>query len=154
MSEQAKGHRLRKNRVSEPGRAYHVTTTTHDRTPLFRDWRLGRLVAQSLRDLQNRGRAETLVFVVMPDHLHWLFTLGNAPSLSALMNALKGFSGKQVREALGSSGPIWQRGFYDHAIRRDEDLRAAARYIVANPLRAGLVADLGDYPLWDAIWLS
>jgi hypothetical protein len=33
------------------------------------------------------------------------------------------------------------------------DLQSVARYIVANPLRAGLVKHLGDYPLWDAIWL-
>ncbi|MGH8412134.1 MAG: REP-associated tyrosine transposase, partial [Pseudomonas sp.] len=38
-------------------------------------------------------------------------------------------------------------------IRRDEDLPAVARYIVANPLRAGLVEKIGDYPLWDAVWL-
>ena len=153
MSERAKGHRLRRGRFSETGRAYHVTTTTHDRTPLFRDWRVGRLVAHSLRHLQNQGRAETLAFVVMPDHLHWLLVLGNAPSLSVLMHSLKGFSGKQVRQALDSSGPIWQRGFHDHALRRDEDVRVVARYIVANPLRAGLVADIGHYPLWDAAWL-
>jgi hypothetical protein len=38
-------------------------------------------------------------------------------------------------------------------LRRDEDLRAAALYVVKNPVRAGLVARLGDHPLWDAIWL-
>ena len=53
----------------------------------------------------------------------------------------------------GRVSPVWQRGFYDHAIRREENLRNVARYIVANPLRAGLVQQIGDYPLWDAIWL-
>jgi hypothetical protein len=38
-------------------------------------------------------------------------------------------------------------------LRKDEDLQTVARYIVANPLRAGLVEKIGDYPLWDAIWL-
>jgi hypothetical protein len=38
-------------------------------------------------------------------------------------------------------------------MRKDQDLQVAARYIVANPLRAGLVKRVGDYPLWDAIWL-
>ena len=42
---------------------------------------------------------------------------------------------------------------HDRALRRDEDLLAVARYIVANPLRAGLVRRVGDYPLWDAVWL-
>ncbi|MEQ7866160.1 transposase, partial [Xanthomonas sp. WHRI 8393] len=34
-----------------------------------------------------------------------------------------------------------------------DDLRLAARYLIANPLRAGLVERVGDYPFWDAIWL-
>jgi putative transposase len=48
---------------------------------------------------------------------------------------------------------LWQKGYHDRAIRREEDLLAVARYIVANPLRAGLVKRVGDYPLWDAVWL-
>ena len=39
-------------------------------------------------------------------------------------------------------------------VRRDEDLRGLARYIVANPLRAQLVQRIGDYPHWDAMWLD
>jgi hypothetical protein len=50
-------------------------------------------------------------------------------------------------------GNIWQRGFFDRAIRKDDDLLGIARYIVANPLRAGIVDSVGDYPLWDAMWL-
>jgi REP element-mobilizing transposase RayT len=49
--------------------------------------------------------------------------------------------------------PVWQNGFHDHALRQEEDLAEVARYIVANPLRAGLVERLGDYPHWHAIWL-
>ncbi|MNE68641.1 hypothetical protein D3C80_1643130 [compost metagenome] len=52
-----------------------------------------------------------------------------------------------------SSGRLWQKGFHDHALRREEDVKAVARYVVANPLRAGLVEKLADYPFWDAIWL-
>jgi putative transposase len=46
-----------------------------------------------------------------------------------------------------------KKAFYDHAVRKDEDVQGIARYIVANPLRAGLVKHIGYYPLWDAIWL-
>ena len=38
-------------------------------------------------------------------------------------------------------------------LRKEEDILEIARYIVANPLRAGLVKKLNDYPLWDAIWV-
>ena len=40
----------------------------------------------------------------------------------------------------------------ERALRRQDDLAAMARYIVANPLRAGLVDFLGDYPHWDCAW--
>src|SRR3989344_3545810 len=58
-----------------------------------------------------------------------------------------------LNRSLERDGSLWQHGFHDRAIRRDEDLPAVARYIVANPLRAGLVEKIGDYPLWDAVWL-
>jgi REP element-mobilizing transposase RayT len=48
---------------------------------------------------------------------------------------------------------IWQPGFHDHALRHDDDVAEIARYIVANPLRAGLVARLGDDSHWDAVWV-
>jgi putative transposase len=50
-------------------------------------------------------------------------------------------------------GRIWQDGFHDHALRKEEAVIDAARYIVANPLRAGLVGSVKDYSHWDAIWL-
>jgi len=38
--------------------------------------------------------------------------------------------------------------------RCDEGLRAVARYVIANPVRAGLAERVGDYPFWDAVWLD
>ena len=88
----------------------------------------------------------------MPDHLHWLVTLQTG-SISKLMQRIKGQSAISINHALGIHGQLWQKGFHDRAIRKEEDLQAIARYVVANPLRAGLVDRIGDYPLWDAIWL-
>jgi putative transposase len=59
-----------------------------------------------------------------------------------------------VNNRLKRTGKLWQRGFYDHALRKDEDVLKLARYIVANPIRAGIINKIGDYPLWDAVWLS
>jgi hypothetical protein len=58
-----------------------------------------------------------------------------------------------INRHLNRAGSVWQKTYYDHAVRKDEDIKGISRYIVANPLRAGLVHDIGDYPLWDAIWL-
>jgi len=51
------------------------------------------------------------------------------------------------------SHPIWQDGYHDHALRAEESLEDVARYIVMNPVRAGLVKSVREYPLWDAKWL-
>ena len=88
----------------------------------------------------------------MPDHLHWLLVLENE-NLSELIRLFKGVSSQLLNMKLQRQGTFWQRGFYDHEIRKEEDLRTAARYIVGNPLRAGLVEAMGDYPHWDAKWL-
>ena len=100
------------------------------------------------------GWTETLAFVVMPDHIHWLFVLAKNISLSSVVANMKRHSARQINKSCGCQGSrIWQRGFHDHALRREEDVIHVARYIVANPLRAGLVSRIGDYSLWDAAWL-
>lgn len=144
---------LLKGRISLARNSYHVTTCTESRLPLFRDFHPGRMVVAEMRALHEAGWVDSIAWVVMPDHLHWLFQLGEQAGLSAVMKRLKARSSIALQEFTGVSGRVWQRGFHDHAIRRDEDVKAIARYIVANPVRAGLVEKIGDYPLWDAKWL-
>ncbi len=97
--------------------------------------------------IEEEKWASTLCFVVMPDHFHWLMQLGEPKELSSLVQQVKSWSSK----AIGKS--IWQKGFYDHALRKDENVKEIARYIVTNPLRANIVTNINDYPHWDATWL-
>jgi REP element-mobilizing transposase RayT len=143
-----RSHLLRKGRFSEPGRIYLVTTVTQGRDPLFADWRVGRPVARTIATTPVR----TFAWVLMPDHLHWLLALGDG-TLGDAVRAMKSVSARAVNAQNGSMGRVWQKGYHDHAVRVEEDVRALAHYVVANPLRAGLVRRLGDYPLWDACWL-
>ena len=143
---------LRKGRSSIPNQIYLVTTVTLDREPIFKDWRLGRILVQVLRYYQHA--AGTLCYVVMPDHLHWLAQLKGPFSLAQVVGGVKGRSSSEIGRVLGRTGPVWQDGYHDRALRSEEQLLPIARYIVANPLRAGLVEKIGDYPLWDAIWLE
>ena len=138
---------LRIGRRSESGRIYLITTATVDRRPVFEDFACARCVVREMRYLAEQGGVASLAWVVMSDHLHWLLQLGEHTDLSDTIRTLKGRSARRL------GGPLWQRAFHDRALREEEDLLAAARYIVANPLRAGLVTRIGDYPHWDAIWL-
>lgn len=147
---------LRRGRFSQRNRVYHVTTATHGRQPFFSAIAIGRCVVRALRAAEHDQAARTLAFVVMPDHLHWLFDLQHA-SLSTVVGQMKGRAAHHARVALrtaGHAGPIWQHGFFDHALRTEESLVAVARYIIGNPLRAGLVTRIGDYALWDCVWVG
>jgi REP element-mobilizing transposase RayT len=145
-------HSLRTGRVSEPGRIYLITSTTEKRKPIFSDFHLARLVVEEMRRAERNERATSLAWVIMPDHFHWLLELKSG-SLAQLVKQIKASSAVAINCAINSRGRIWQQGFHDRALRYDEDLRKAARYIVTNPVRAGLVRRVGDYPLWDAIWI-
>ena len=142
---------LRKGRVSEAGGIYLITCVTWQRRNIFSQWACGRRLVTVM--MNERHRARTLAYVVMPDHLHWLVQPCEGTSLDSLMRTVKCVSSRRINMQLNRSGRVWQPGYHDHALRREEDLVEAARYIVANPLRAGLVKHIGDYPLWDATWL-
>ncbi|WP_223525550.1 REP-associated tyrosine transposase [Pseudomonas sp. A-B-26] len=145
------GH-LRIGRFSESGRIYLLTVVVHQRQPFFVDWRLGRLVVQQLRLAQEEGWGEFWAWVVMPDHMHCLVQLRDK-SLAELMCRIKSRSSLAINQALGRRGRLWQKGYHDRAVRREEDVKALARYVVANPIRAGLVTRVHNYPLWDACWV-
>ena len=145
-------HRLRIGRYAQPNGIYLLTTNTLDREPVFMDFHVGRLIVDQFRAAQDQGWANSLAWVVMPDHFHWLIEL-QQNSLGELMQKTKSLSTRAINASTGRKGSLWQRGYHDRALRREEDLVKLARYVVANPLRAGLVEKIGDYPLWDAVWV-
>ena len=153
MDQAPHGKSLRRGRHSAVSQCYLVTFCTQHRKPLFLDWRSGRPVVAALQSADAQCLSTTLCYVVMPDHVHWLFELRSG-HLSDAVKAVKSRSAIQFNRTVAHSGPVWQRGFHDHAVRTDEDIRALARYVIANPLRKGLVTDIGSYPLWDAVWLD
>ncbi len=138
---------LRIGRFSQANQIYHITFTTKNRAPIFNNFANAHLVTRMLKQSDALQHTSTLAFVVMPDHIHWLFALGSKQQLQHVIKTIK----SKVTIKMGQ--PIWQAGFYDHAIRKHEDVIAIARYIIANPIRAGLVARVGDYPHWHVAWL-
>ena len=145
---------LRRGRVSIQYQVYPVTTVIRDRQPLIGSLYAGRIVVRSLQYAAECGHAETLAYVVMPDHLHWLLSLRGEVALPTVVSNMKRHTSRQINLQRGEVGKgIWQRGFHDHALRDEEALPEVAHYIVANPLRAGLVKSVRDYSLWDAMWL-
>ncbi|NII52692.1 REP element-mobilizing transposase RayT [Lutibacter sp. SG786] len=93
-----------------------------------------------------------MAWVLMPDHWHGLIELGDE-DLHRAVGRFKAAVSRAIKRETRRESPVWQRTFHDRALRYDDDIKAAARYLVANPLRAGLVSQIGQYPYWNAVWL-
>jgi hypothetical protein len=86
-----------------------------------------------------------LAYCFMPDHLHLLVeSLTENADLRRFISAAKQMTGYTFSRAAGQR--LWQMGFYDHVLRDDEKTVAVVRYILANPIRAGLATAIGGYP--------
>ena len=92
--------------------------------------------------------------VIMPDHIHMLFTplrdeMGWPHPTQKILKMIKGTSARDINRLLGHRGPIWQDESFDHVLRSQESLAEKIEYIRMNPVRAGLVQKPEEYRwLW------
>lgn len=145
---------LRRHRISSPNQIYLITFTTNKRQAVFLENDLAaRIFCAALNDPRLWSEAKLMCWVLMPDHVHLLIQVGDNESISQLINRLKTNTARKVNFILGRTARFWEKGFHDKAIRSEENIIDVARYIVMNPIRAGLVKSAGMYPYWNAIWL-
>jgi REP element-mobilizing transposase RayT len=95
--------------------------------------------------------------VIMPDHVHLLFTArrdaeGWTFALPEILHAIKGASARSINKLLARQGSVWLDESFDHVLRGNESLRETVEYIRLNPVRKGLVSKPEDHPwLWIAL---
>jgi REP element-mobilizing transposase RayT len=104
------GSQLRKCRYSETGRPYLITTVTHNGKPVFSSFDIARLLIHELQTSSKELDIESLAWVVMPDHLHWLFVL-NQSTVSEVVRHVKGKSARNVNRYRRCSGPCGNTDF-------------------------------------------
>ena len=141
-------YHLRKGRCSESGNLYFITTSTFNGEPTFRNESMAHTVFDSLYWLEENKRIELICCIVMPNHIHMIIQLGENQTLSGVMNSFKGFTGKKISELKNQGKPVWQKQYYEHCIRKDEDLNEIICYCYENPVRSGLVNQAKEYPFW------
>ena len=137
-------HQLRVGRRSCGGRIYFVTTHTQHRKPIFLEENYARAAMGIFTSPALLKDNDLLCWVLMPDHVHWLIQLGNTSTLSAFISTLKSASARQVRRA-GYSQSVWHNGFHDRRLKHNLDISVVTRYILNNPVKAGLVERVEDY---------
>jgi putative transposase len=121
------------SRASRPG-TFFVTTSTHDRRRLFQVDANARLFIETLQHYRRERKYKLHAFVAMPDHVHFILTPQEITLERAVGMIKGGFSHR-----LASKFPVWQRGFTDHRIRDAADMEARRKYLLLNPVKAGLV---------------
>ena len=99
---------------------------------------------QNFGSSRNANRF-AIVVCFMPDHVHLLLEASmSAANLRRCVKRMKQHSGAAYKLRFGS--PLWQEGYFDRVLREDENTVEVVRYILNNPVRAGLVMAPQDYP--------
>ena len=104
------------------------------------------LMIDVLRSYVKTGKFRLHDFVIMPNHLHLLLTVGEGMTIEKAMQFVKGGFSYRLRKEYGYSGEIWQRGFSESRVDDRESFLKHREYIAANPVKAGLVESPEAYP--------
>lgn len=115
------------------------------RRALFQEPGIVQNFVEVLRSSAIRYASTVILFCFMPDHVHFVLR-GDKPTADVwrAMVTFKQHTGFWLRR--NKTGTRWQKGFFDRVIRGDDDLIGVLRYIVDNPVRAGLVTAWREYP--------
>jgi len=144
---------LRKGRFSCENTIYFITFVVEQRQTFFTDFRSAQQFCQLIAENELDHQCKWLTWVLMPDHFHGLLQISNKSNLSEIIRTLKSKSAIKLNRILKRKGCVWQRAFFDRALRKEDDVKNIARYIVANPLRAKLIDNIRRYPYWDSVFL-
>jgi len=124
---------------------YFLTFCTYQRHRAFIDGDKVEVVSTQVLRAAAEERFALTAYWCMPDHLHLLAEGRVATSdCRRFIARAKQFSRFHYQRAFAER--LWQRYGYERVLRADEETLSVARYILENPIRAGLVRNVRDYP--------
>jgi putative transposase len=124
---------------------YFLTICTDDRVPIFIDDRSVDLVLMHLSRTADDQRFSVMAYCFMPDHVHLLVEgIHPAADFREFVRIFKQRSSFAWKRRNGMA--LWQRSYFEHVLRDDEDTIGVAKYILENPVRGNLVERPEDYP--------
>ena len=134
------------SQVLSPSRTFFVTTKTSMGRALLQSERNATLLIDVLRSYVVGRKFQLHDFVVMPDHVHLLITVGGAMTIERAMQFVKGGFSFRLRKESGYLGEVWQRGFSEVRVDDRESFLRYRDYIAENPVKAGLVDSPEEFP--------
>lgn len=156
---------MRYRRVKEPGATYFFTLVTYQRQRLFSDegnitrWR------KAVASIQSNRPFAVEAEVILPDHIHFMWTLPcKDADYATRIRLIKTKFTKSLPQILSSTSPsraakrerhVWQRRYWEHTIRDEQDFANHLDYIHFNPVRHDLVDHASQWP-WSSLnnWIE
>jgi putative transposase len=132
--------------IPSPSRTFFASTKTFMGQAVIQSERKATLLIDVLRTQVAARKFWLHDFVVMPDHLHLLITVGGTLSIERALQFIKGGFSYQLRKEQGYPQEVWQRGFSEVRVRDREAFERCRRYIAQNPVKAGLARTPEEYP--------
>ncbi len=142
-----------------PGGTFFFTVVTYRRRPLFADGIARDILGQAIRTVKSERPFEINAWVLLPDHMHAVWTLpGDDTDYPGRWAAIKARFTMALKPALHEPAlatrwmrrsrrhTVWQRGYWEHVIRDDDDLARHIDYCHVNPVKHGLVDNVADWP--------
>ncbi len=124
---------------------YFLTFCTAHRAPHFISAMMVRPVVAHIRQCAALERFAVSAYCVMPDHVHLVMHARDATAqLRRCATRMKQQTGYWFAQAAGSE--LWQKGYYDHILREEEDEFGFVLYVLSDPVRSGMTDALGEYP--------
>ena len=131
-------------RYYSPGQIVFITQIINQRQPAFHDQKSIALLQDTLRYTKEKHSFKMLAYVILPDHFHMLIQPDGESNFSQIMHAMKGRFTRAYKKRFSMTDHInfWQKRFWDHVIRDENDLENHFHYIHYNPIKHGYV----DHP--------
>ena len=130
-------------RAFVPGATYFFTVVTAGRRPVFADVEACDGLREALRRVAERRPFTVDAVVVLPDHLHCLWTLPpDDADYSTRWRLIK----TRVTRTHGAGQSLWQPRYWEHLIRDESDYRQHVEYIHYNPVKHGYAARPSEWP--------
>jgi putative transposase len=138
---------LRRGRETVPGARYLITKNTHRAySSLLNKGNVSEIIINWFFTAAARKWFELTAFVVMPDHYHLVFTLGEVDSLSRVIGKINENTAKLIKRSLDLREGFWQPGYHDHRLWPEEDVNRYIEYAHMNPVEEKLVKKPEDWP--------
>lgn len=135
--------RLKEYDYSSSG-AYFITICLQNRMPLFNNADASEMVKKWLGKIEDDNSITVDCYVIMPDHIHFILLIQKT-GVADLRKVIGWFKTMTTNEYIRGvkedrlepfEKRLWQRGYYEHIIRNEEDLNEKRKYIAENPIKS------------------